>query len=159
MIQSILWGRDCVALMATGMGKVGGWVLHTTITRGPNTHVTVSTRTHTRTHTPQSLTYQLPSLALREIQGFKATTVVISPLISLMEDQVVGLKSNGQLAAARACVLACARACVCVDRPPLSTRPTLPHPTRQASRPWRSRRRPRASRPKRRCGATTRSCI
>ncbi len=63
VIQNVLYGRDCVALMATGMGK--------------------------------SLTYQMPSLALREMSGYRCVTVVISPLISLMEDQVVGLRSNG----------------------------------------------------------------
>lgn len=47
-------------------------------------------------HTPQSLCYQLPSVALRETMGFKCATVVISPLISLMEDQVAGLRSNGK---------------------------------------------------------------
>lgn len=63
MIQSILWGRDVVALMATGMGK--------------------------------SVTYQLPSLAIREMTGMKPVTLVVSPLISLMDDQVAGLKANG----------------------------------------------------------------
>jgi superfamily II DNA helicase RecQ len=36
----------------------------------------------------KSLCYQLPSVALREMRGYRCVTLVVSPLISLMEDQV-----------------------------------------------------------------------
>ena len=52
VVQSILAGRDTLAIMPTGSGK--------------------------------SLCYQLPALHLR------GTTVVVSPLISLMKDQTTG---------------------------------------------------------------------
>jgi ATP-dependent DNA helicase RecQ len=42
----------------------------------------------------KSLIYQLPSVALREI-GIRATTLVISPLIALIEDQVTSMKALG----------------------------------------------------------------
>lgn len=64
VVKNVIFGRDVLAFMATGMGK--------------------------------SLTYQLPALALRESAGYKCVGVVVSPLISLMQDQVVGLRSNGR---------------------------------------------------------------
>lgn len=62
IIQSILEGRDVMAVLPTGGGK--------------------------------SLCFQLPTLLLSGI------TLVISPLISLMKDQVDGLKKMGLAAAA-----------------------------------------------------------
>ena len=62
VIEAVLEGRDCIAVMPTGAGK--------------------------------SLTYQLPA---RMLPG---TVLVISPLISLMKDQVDGLKVLGVRAAA-----------------------------------------------------------
>lgn len=57
IIDSVLAGRDVLAVMATGGGK--------------------------------SLCYQLPALV------FGGLTVVVSPLIALMKDQVDGLRANG----------------------------------------------------------------
>lgn len=57
IIQAILDGRDCLAIMPTGGGK--------------------------------SLCFQLPALVQ------KGTAIVISPLISLMKDQVDALRANG----------------------------------------------------------------
>jgi ATP-dependent DNA helicase RecQ len=57
IIQAVLEGRDCIAVMPTGAGK--------------------------------SLTYQLPA---RILDG---TVLVLSPLISLMKDQVDGLRDLG----------------------------------------------------------------
>ncbi|MEO7997524.1 MAG: ATP-dependent DNA helicase RecQ, partial [Gemmatimonadaceae bacterium] len=57
VIEAVLEGRDCIALMPTGAGK--------------------------------SLTYQLPAKLLR------GTVLVISPLISLMKDQVDAVASLG----------------------------------------------------------------
>lgn len=42
----------------------------------------------------KSLTFQLPAVCLRE-RGYRATTVVVSPLISLIDDQVSSLLSMG----------------------------------------------------------------
>jgi RecQ family ATP-dependent DNA helicase len=42
----------------------------------------------------KSLTFQLPSVMLREL-GVRATTIVVSPLLSLMEDQVSSLLAIG----------------------------------------------------------------
>jgi len=42
----------------------------------------------------KSLMYQLPAVALRDI-GIKAISIVISPLISLMNDQVAALRAMG----------------------------------------------------------------
>ncbi|XP_057789662.1 uncharacterized protein LOC131006526 isoform X2 [Salvia miltiorrhiza] len=56
IVESILQGKDCLVVMATGSGK--------------------------------SLCYQVPPLIL------KKTAVVISPLISLMQDQVMALKQR-----------------------------------------------------------------
>ena len=42
----------------------------------------------------KSLIYQLPAVALRE-EGIRATTLVISPLIALIEDQVLSMKALG----------------------------------------------------------------
>src|SRR5690606_1560704 len=61
VIQSVLDGKDLLAIMPTGGGK--------------------------------SICYQLPALLLPGI------TVVVSPLIALMKDQVDGLRSNGISAA------------------------------------------------------------
>ena len=73
VIEAVLAGRDCVAVMPTGAGK--------------------------------SLCYQVPALVLAEtscaseIPGEfipqQALTLVISPLVSLMSDQVSALVSNG----------------------------------------------------------------
>ncbi len=57
IIDTVLAGRDVLAVMATGGGK--------------------------------SLCYQLPALV------FSGLTVVVSPLIALMKDQVDGLRANG----------------------------------------------------------------
>lgn len=57
IIQTVLEGKDCLAIMPTGGGK--------------------------------SLCYQLPALCLEGL------TVVVSPLISLMQDQVVNLDQYG----------------------------------------------------------------
>jgi ATP-dependent DNA helicase RecQ len=57
IIEAVLEGRDCIAVMPTGAGK--------------------------------SLTYQLPA---RILEG---TVLVLSPLISLMKDQVDGLRDLG----------------------------------------------------------------
>jgi len=57
IIQSLLDGRDCLAIMPTGGGK--------------------------------SLCFQLPALVK------KGTAIVVSPLISLMKDQVDALRANG----------------------------------------------------------------
>lgn len=43
----------------------------------------------------KSLLFQLPALALRDRVGILATTVVISPLVSLIEDQVRTLRKLG----------------------------------------------------------------
>ena len=42
----------------------------------------------------KSVAYQLPSLALRD-NNVKATTIVISPLLSLIEDQIMSLSALG----------------------------------------------------------------
>ena len=57
IIQTLLDGRDCLAIMPTGGGK--------------------------------SLCFQLPALVK------KGTAIVVSPLISLMKDQVDALRANG----------------------------------------------------------------
>ncbi|CAD6216639.1 unnamed protein product [Miscanthus lutarioriparius] len=57
IIQKVLDGRDCLAVMATGSGK--------------------------------SICYQIPPLVT------KKTAVVVSPLLSLMQDQVMSLKQKG----------------------------------------------------------------
>ena len=57
IIESVVAGRDCLALMPTGGGK--------------------------------SLCYQLPALMFPEV------TLVVSPLIALMKDQVDALNANG----------------------------------------------------------------
>ncbi len=57
VVEAVLEGRDCIAVMPTGAGK--------------------------------SLTYQLPARIL------PGTVLVVSPLISLMKDQVDGLKAHG----------------------------------------------------------------
>src|SRR4051812_46935001 len=57
IIDAVLDGRDCIALMPTGAGK--------------------------------SITFQIPAKIL------DGTVLVISPLISLMKDQVDALNSNG----------------------------------------------------------------
>lgn len=57
IVASILDGRDCLVIMATGSGK--------------------------------SLCYQIPPLIV------KKTALVVSPLISLMQDQVMALKQRG----------------------------------------------------------------
>jgi ATP-dependent DNA helicase RecQ len=57
IIEAVLDGRDCIALMPTGAGK--------------------------------SVTFQIPAKILN------GTVLVISPLISLMKDQVDALKANG----------------------------------------------------------------
>src|SRR6186997_3457589 len=57
IIDAVLEGRDCIALMPTGAGK--------------------------------SITFQIPA---KMIEG---TVLVISPLISLMKDQVDALIANG----------------------------------------------------------------
>jgi ATP-dependent DNA helicase RecQ len=43
----------------------------------------------------KSLLFQLPALALRDQIGILATTVVISPLLSLIDDQVCLLRQSG----------------------------------------------------------------
>ena len=63
VIETVLYGRDVLLLMATGRGK--------------------------------SLCYQLPSLVLRDKKGYRCVTVVVSPLLALIEDQVAGLRANG----------------------------------------------------------------
>jgi ATP-dependent DNA helicase RecQ len=62
LVQSILAGRDVIAVMPTGSGK--------------------------------SLCFQLPATLL------DGTTVVVSPLIALMKDQIDGLRGRGVAAAA-----------------------------------------------------------
>eukprot|EP00249_Psilotum_nudum_P032087 c47241_g1_i1 orf=2-526(-) len=57
IVERILQGQDCLAVMATGGGK--------------------------------SLCYQLPPLVIKKV------ATVISPLISLMQDQVMSLKERG----------------------------------------------------------------
>lgn len=61
IIQTILRGQDCIALLPTGFGK--------------------------------SVTFQIPALLLEGV------TIVLSPLIALMEDQVLHLKEKGISAA------------------------------------------------------------
>jgi len=63
VIETVIYGRDCLLLMATGRGK--------------------------------SLCYQFPSLLLRDKKGYRCVTVVVSPLLALIEDQVAGLRANG----------------------------------------------------------------
>ena len=53
------------------------------------------THTHTHTHPLHNGTAQLPSVALRETRGYRCVTVVVSPLIALIEDQVAALRANG----------------------------------------------------------------
>jgi superfamily II DNA helicase RecQ len=48
----------------------------------------------------KSLLFQLPALALRDRVGILATTVVVSPLLSLIEDQVQSLRKQGVSAVA-----------------------------------------------------------
>ena len=47
----------------------------------------------------KSLTFQLPAIALHDL-GYRVCTIVISPLISLIEDQVLGLRALGIAAGA-----------------------------------------------------------
>ena len=65
LIEACIAGRDTMALMATGAGK--------------------------------SICYQLPPLHIRRTDRSRRTTmtVVVSPLISLMEDQVMALQQRG----------------------------------------------------------------
>ena len=65
LIEACLAGRDSLALMATGAGK--------------------------------SICYQLPPLHVRRTDRSRRTamTIVVSPLISLMEDQVLALQQRG----------------------------------------------------------------
>jgi RecQ family ATP-dependent DNA helicase len=65
-VRAVLSGQDVSVVMATGSGK--------------------------------SLCYQLPAVALRRQDAAaqrKATTIVVSPLISLMQDQVLSLSKMG----------------------------------------------------------------
>ena len=66
-IEAVLGGRDCLYIAATGSGK--------------------------------SLIYQYPTQYIQSASGAKAgrrsTTLVISPLLSLMEDQAMAMRSMG----------------------------------------------------------------
>lgn len=97
IVQQVLHGRNVVALMATGMGKVRPALLQPTSTHS----LSLFRSSSTHIMHPQSLCYQLPSVALRQTTNYKCVTVVISPLISLMGDQVAGLRSNGKYSTPR----------------------------------------------------------
>ena len=43
----------------------------------------------------KSMAFQLPAICLRDRHGILATTVVICPLLSLIEDQVAALRARG----------------------------------------------------------------